>query len=183
MKTSFPPDTPYDSHDDLLTLTELKEQAFASQDLGLQIVNLTERQLRYVPLEGELRDAIIEARRLTHRGALTRQLRFIGKIIRKVDTAALQRGLEDARSSKPYVSPLRALATQWAKRLSVGHEAIGEFLTLVPQADRTRLSQLIRQQAKNSRQNKADAGALLAYVEGELASIGDSLQIAPDQQR
>ena len=52
MKTSFPPDTPYDNHDDELTLTERKEQATAAQELGEQIVNLSARQLRYVPSRG-----------------------------------------------------------------------------------------------------------------------------------
>ena len=125
-----------------------------------------------MPLEGELLEAVVEARRLTHRGALTRQLRFIGKIIRKIDAAPLLQGLEDARSSKAFMSPLRTLATQWAERLSRGREAIAEFLVLAPEADRTRLSQLIRQHAKNALQNKADDGTLLAYVEGELESAG-----------
>ncbi len=171
MKHSFPPDTPYDNHDDELTLTERKDKALAAQELGRQIVNLSARQLRYVPLEGDLRAAILEARRLTHRGSVVRQLQFIGKIMRTVDHAPLMQGLEDARSPKPFVTPLQALTQQWTERLAAGHDAIAEFLVVAPDADRTRLSQLIRQHAKNRKQNKADNGALASYVQAELKRL------------
>lgn len=168
---SFPPDTPYDNHDDELTLTQLKEKARAAQRLGTEIVNLSARQFRYVPLEGELREAILVARRLTHRGAVTRQLQFVGKLMRTVDHAPLLQGVADAHSSKPLVTPLQTLAAQWTERLADSREAIAEFLALAPEADRTRLSQLVRQHAKNQQQNKPDKGALLTYVEAELKRL------------
>ena len=168
MKHAFPPDTPYDNHDDELTLTERKEKALAAQELGRQIVNLSARQLRYVPLEGDLLAAIVEARRLTHRGSITRQLQFIGKIMRTVDHAPLLQGLEDARSPKAFVTPREASVQQWTQRLAQGQGAIGDFLLVAPEADRTRLSQLIRQHAKNVEQNKASNAALSAYVDAEL---------------
>ena len=173
MKTSFPPDTPYIDHNDLLTLTELKAQAEAAQVVGEEIVALTDRQFRQIPLDdGALRDAILEARRLRVRSARVRQLQFIGKLMRSVDLLPLRKALADVRSERAFVSPQEARVQAWVGRLvTEGAAAIAPFLAVAPAAERTRLSQLLRQYAKDRKQNKVNAQrGLLSYVQEELAS-------------
>ncbi|HET6343671.1 MAG TPA: ribosome biogenesis factor YjgA [Myxococcota bacterium] len=175
MKTSFSPDTPYETHDDLPTLSELKAQAEAVQDLGAEIVELTDRQFRRVRLEGPLQAAILEARRLSHeRGAKRRQLQFIGKLMRGVDTEPLRRALEDIRTGRPFVSPAAAQARAWTERLLLeGRPGIEAFLQEAPAADRTRLAQLVRQHGKVTKLGRdatAARQALSAYVTEHLAA-------------
>jgi ribosome-associated protein len=175
MKTSFSPDTPYETHDDLLTLTELKAQADAVQRLGAEIVALTDRQLRRVPLEGPLQAAILAARRLCHeRGAKRRQLQFVGKLMRGVDTEPLRRALEDIRAGRPFVSEAAARAQTWAERLLAdGGPGIEAFLQEAPAADRTRLAQLVRQHHKAVNIGKDAAAArraLCDYAREQLAA-------------
>jgi ribosome-associated protein len=67
-----------------------KRAAHAAQKLGEQLVRMREQEVSQLPLPEELRDAIAEARRLTHRGALARQLQYIGKLMREVDMEAVE---------------------------------------------------------------------------------------------
>ena len=70
-----------------------KRAAHAAQKLGEQLVRMREQDLAGLPLPEDLRDAIVEARRLTSRGALARQHQFIGKLMRDTDLAAVEGAL------------------------------------------------------------------------------------------
>ena len=60
----------------------------ALQELGEKLIGLSESELAKVPFDDErLKDAVITARRITARGALKRQLQFIGKLLRFRDTS------------------------------------------------------------------------------------------------
>jgi ribosome-associated protein len=58
---------------------------------------MREQDLAQLPLPEDLREAIAEAQRLTHRGALARQHQYIGKLMRDIDITALEAALS-ARS-------------------------------------------------------------------------------------
>src|SRR4051812_9910281 len=62
-----------------------KREAQALQKLGEQLVALRTADLERLPLPGNLRDAIDEARRLSGHGALARQRQYIGKLMREID--------------------------------------------------------------------------------------------------
>jgi ribosome-associated protein len=70
-----------------------KRAAHAAQALGERLVRMREEELARLPLPEELRDAIAEARRITHRGALARQQQYIGKLMREIDVTALEAAL------------------------------------------------------------------------------------------
>jgi ribosome-associated protein len=89
------PDTDLDDCADDLppSKSARKRAAHAAQKLGEQLVRMREQELAQLPLPDELRDAIAEARRLTHRGALSRQRQYIGKLMRDIDITALEAAL------------------------------------------------------------------------------------------
>lgn len=70
-----------------------KRAAHAAQQLGERLVRMRDEDLARLPLPEELRDAIAEARRITHRGALARQQQYIGKLMRDIDVAAVEAAL------------------------------------------------------------------------------------------
>jgi ribosome-associated protein len=70
-----------------------KRAAHALQDLGRQLVEMREAERIQLPLSETLREAIAEARRLRSRGALARQLQYIGKLMRDEDIPALEAAL------------------------------------------------------------------------------------------
>ena len=70
-----------------------KREAHALQKLGEELVKMRQADLDRLPLPENLREAIDEARRLTNRGALSRQRQYIGKLMRETDVAPLQTAL------------------------------------------------------------------------------------------
>jgi len=70
-----------------------KRAAHAAQKFGEQLVRMRAQDLGRLPLPEDLRDAIADAQRLTNRGALARQLQYIGKLMRDIDIVALESAL------------------------------------------------------------------------------------------
>ncbi|MBM4217475.1 MAG: DUF615 domain-containing protein [Gammaproteobacteria bacterium] len=74
-----------------------KRAAHAAQVLGERLIALKEFDLVRLPLPESLLDAIREARRIKARGGLSRQKQYIGKLMRDLDTAAIEDALETLR--------------------------------------------------------------------------------------
>ena len=74
--------------------SERKRQMHALQQLGERLVALPQAELDRLNIEDErLREAIDQARRITARGGLRRQLQFIGKLMRSIDPSSIEAGL------------------------------------------------------------------------------------------
>ena len=65
--------------------SQRKREATALQDLGEQLVELTQAQLKRVPLPEELLAAVQGAQAISQRGGRKRQLQYIGKLMRRID--------------------------------------------------------------------------------------------------
>ena len=62
-----------------------KRAYLALQKLGEELITLRETDLQTVPLDEDLLEAVIEARRLKKHGALRRQKQYIGKLMGRLD--------------------------------------------------------------------------------------------------
>jgi hypothetical protein len=65
--------------------SELKRQSRDLQDLGDELVALPPAELDALALPDDVRDAVIEGRRITAHGARVRQRLYIGKLLRRID--------------------------------------------------------------------------------------------------
>ncbi|MDH3948291.1 MAG: DUF615 domain-containing protein, partial [Gammaproteobacteria bacterium] len=74
-------DDPFDNAP--ISKTQRKRDAHALQELGESLVKLNKSALEQIPLPADLHAAIAEAQRLHQRGALKRQLQYIGKLMRQ----------------------------------------------------------------------------------------------------
>lgn len=159
--------------------SERKRQMTALQELGTRLVDLSDAQLKKVPIEdSRLEEAIAEARRIKAWGGLRRQLQYIGKIMRQIDPAPIQQALDeldgqDQRANARFHQMERLrddLVTQ-------GDRAIDAVLLEFPMADRQHLRQLIRQYAHDQKKKKASTAPkkLFRYLrELDDASSSDS---------
>jgi ribosome-associated protein len=73
--------------------SELKRQSRDLQDLGDELVALPPAELDALALPDEVRDAVIEGRRITAHGARVRQRLYIGKLLRHIDVEPLRAAL------------------------------------------------------------------------------------------
>jgi ribosome-associated protein len=62
-----------------------KREYLALQKLGEELITLKESDLEALPLDDNLREAVMEARQIKAHGALRRQKQYIGKLMRHVD--------------------------------------------------------------------------------------------------
>ena len=74
-----------------------KREYIALQKLGEELISLRESELQLLPLEENLHEAILEARRIKAHGALRRQKQYIGKIMRHLDPEPIRAALERLR--------------------------------------------------------------------------------------
>ena len=72
-----------------LSRTEKKKAALTLQELGEQLVKLSNEQLRSMDLPENLLTAIQLAKKTTKHVPLLRQMQYIGTLMRKYDTTAI----------------------------------------------------------------------------------------------
>ena len=134
--------------------TKIKKQMHDLQDIGEQLVALGKDQLKEVELPENLRDAVIEAKRMTKFGAIKRQMQYIGRLMRDVDTAPIISKLETWNgTSRQHIAWLHQVE-RWRERLLEDASAITELLAAHPQADAQHLRALIRNAHKEKELQK-----------------------------
>ncbi len=74
-----------------LSKSQRKRDAHALQALGAQLVALSAAQLARLDLPEVLHEAVVAAQRMRAHGARTRQMQYIGKVIRQLEPTALSR--------------------------------------------------------------------------------------------
>ena len=140
--------------------SELKREMTELQKLGEELVDLPSAKLAKIPMSELLEEAVMLARRLKNREGKRRQLQYIGKIMRTIDSDAIRQKLESFHhQSQSFRQALHQLE-QWRDQLIEGGDhAISELLQTHPQLDRQQLRQLVRQAKKEASQNKPPAAS------------------------
>jgi len=146
--------------------TQRKREALLLQKTGQQLVDLDPGDLARVPLPEPVTEAIGTYHRIRSREARRRQLRYIGKLMRKADMELIDSALElihGESASARY--ELRQLEI-WRERLIEEPVALTEYLASHPLADRQRLrQQLVRvQKAQDDGRRKTESRALFRLL-------------------
>jgi ribosome-associated protein len=131
--------------DTLVSKSQIKRDADTLVALGKKIAGLSKDQFDGMSMSDELRESIVEVKKLSKGGAIKRQFKYIGKLLRDSDieelSKALERQLEVDRSA---AARLHMLET-WRDRLvQEGDAALADFISKFPQADRQHIRQLQR---------------------------------------
>jgi ribosome-associated protein len=153
--------------------SERKREMQSLQDIGTRIVKLSPGDLAHIPLEGLLQEAVLTARRITNHEGLRRQMQYIGKLMRTVDTSAVTAALRDLESGRQeHNHQFHQLETLRDDLLAAGVNGMDKALALYPNADRQHLRQLITAAVKEKELQKPPAAArkLFRYLR-ELAEI------------
>lgn len=124
--------------------TQRKKQVAGLQDLGAELVALSEEQLARIELPERLRDAVMDARRITTFEAKRRQLQYIGKLMRSVEAGPIRAALDAALARSHGEAATHKHAEAWRERLLSDPNALGELLAEYPSADGRRLRALAR---------------------------------------
>lgn len=124
--------------------TQRKREVQALQDLGEELVALSADKLAGLELPPQLRDAVLEAKRISKFGALRRQMQYLGRLMREADADAIRSQLDVWKGTSVAETARLHAIERWRKRLIEEDEALGELLERFPRADAQRLRTLIR---------------------------------------
>lgn len=150
---------PHAPHDEALeelppSKTKIKKQMHDLQDLGKQLTELSKEKWRELDLPESLFEALVEYKRINKFGAQKRQLQYIGKLMRDVETGPILAKMEIwSGNSRQHTAWLHQVEA-WRDRMLEEPDALTEFLTDHPEADVQRLRTLIRNALKEKELNK-----------------------------
>ena len=137
-----------------ISKTKLKAEADAAQNIGKKLIDLSKDRLIKLDLPEALFDAVLEAKRLTANGAIRRQLQYLGRLMRDIDSAPIVEQLQAWEGKNTQENARFHSMERWRDRLIVEPAALQEFLTLYSQADIQQLRTLIRNAQKELLANK-----------------------------
>ncbi len=147
--------------DEIVSKTRRKREMLERQALGVALVELPESQLLEMSLEERLREAVIDARRITSHEARRRQMQYIGRLMREIDPAPIRARLEALSSGSAQSAARHRRLEAWRERLLADDGALTAFATEHPGADFQALRVLIR----NSRKQLEQGNRVRAYRE------------------
>ena len=133
-----------------ISKTKLKAEADAAQDIGKQLIALSKDRLIKLALPEALFDAVLEAKRLTANGAIRRQLQYLGRLMRDVDSAPIVAQLQAWEGKNTQENARFHGMERWRDRLITDPNTLQEFLALHPQAEIQQLRTLIRNAQKEA---------------------------------
>lgn len=134
--------------------TQRKKEMLALQDLGAELLTLSDDQLASVPLPESLRDAVLEARRITDFEGRRRQLQYVGKLMRSTDAAPIRERVDAFRaSSRENTARLREIE-RWRERLIEDDGAVAALVDGYPHADTQQLRALARNARREREENR-----------------------------
>ena len=133
--------------DDAPSKTQRKAEMHARQDLGETLVALDAGRFAELAAETALPerlvDAIVAARSITAWGGRKRQLQYIGKLMRSIDPAPIERRLDAWAQGHAMDTAQQHALERWRDRLLVEPEALDALAAQYPTLDRPRFRSLV----------------------------------------
>lgn len=137
--------------------SQRKRDMTALQKLGEELVDQPRDRLERVPMPDQLRGAVYDAQRINSHEGRRRQLQYIGKLMRDVETGPIQQALDAWKGASSAETALLHSLERWRNRLleddkaldvlSAHHTAALNPVTM--QQLRTHIRQARREQAEN----------------------------------
>jgi ribosome-associated protein len=134
--------------------TQLKAEADEKQALGEALLTLRADLMAKLDLPEKLLDAISEAKKITNFEGRRRQMQFIGKLMRPLDTEPIRAAIDEQANGSAQLTLALHLAEQWRDKLIASDDALSDWLTEHPSTDSQQLRALIRQARKDAKPEK-----------------------------
>jgi len=160
--------------------TALKAEDHALQDLGAALSELPAGRLAALEMPDDLRQAIRDYRSIRAHGAKKRQRKFLGRLLRNLDTEPYRKVIEEFRTGNRAEARALHLVERWRDELVADDEAVTRWMAEHPNTDAQHFRSLVRA----ARKHDADTGVserhgrayreLFKYIREHLADHGQS---------
>jgi ribosome-associated protein len=141
--------------DDFISKTRRKKQMHALQDLGARLVALSAEELARIDLPETLREAVEDARRFTRHEARRRQMQYIGRIMRGIDSGPIAEQVAALKAPSKRQTALFHVAERWRQELLSDGEALERFVKEFPDADPHRIRAMVDEAREEKRASRA----------------------------
>lgn len=149
--------------------SQVKRELDALKTLGKALLELSEKELEKLNLSEDLLYAITKAQAMS-KGALKRQVGFIGGMLTREDHAEIQRNLDLMKLPHQGQVKLFHQLETWRDRLLQGDNAVyGELISEYEGFDVQHVRQLVRNADREAKQNKPPKSArqLFQYLQSQ----------------
>ena len=149
-----------DSEHEWISKSQKKRDCHALQKISDRLLKLKREELALIDLPAELADALKETQRIRSNSALKRQRQYLGKIMRSVDSDAIEQQLNRVLHRNDTNTAQFKKIEQWRDRLITNDkEVLGEIIQQFPEVDRHHVHNLVRQASKETQEQKPPAAA------------------------
>ena len=164
--------------------TDLKRESTELQKLGEALLTLRADLMARLPLSDKFRDAVADAKRITNFEGKRRQMQYIGKMMRKLETAeveAVRAALDEQANGSAAENLALHQAELWRDRLISQDDAAGQWIEQYPTTDTQQLRALIRQARKDAVPEKPGAAVRHGRAYREIFQlVREALGAIPD---
>ena len=141
--------------------TQRKKEMHELQALGAELVALAESQISDLQIPEDLREAVLEARRIRSHEGRRRQLQYIGRLMRDIDPTPIRSQLDAATGHSAQGAARHRRLESLRERLIADDEALTAYVAEHAGADAQALRTLIR----NARREQKEGRPPRAYRE------------------
>ena len=134
--------------------SQKKRESTALQDLGEELVALSKDRIAKIDMPERLRDAILQAQRITAHEGRRRQMQFVGKLMRSAEVEPLQSAVDEVKGASAASTARQHRLEALRTRLMADETGFAQLAEDFPQADIQRLRQLRRNALKEAEQKK-----------------------------
>lgn len=123
--------------------SQRKRDMTALQALGERLTELPASQLEALPLDEDLRDAVLLARRISSHEGRRRQMQLIGKLMRNIDAAPIAAAIGAVDDQRRSDARSHLIVEQWRDSLLGDDANLPAFCERFDTADAAKLKALI----------------------------------------
>jgi len=150
-----------DSGYSAVSKTKRKKEMLDLQALGAELVDLPESQVASLQIDANLREALLEAKRIKSHEARRRQMQYIGRLMREVDPAPIRAQLDALTGHSAQEAARHRRLEALREKLLANDEALTSYVAEHAGADLQALRTLIR----NARREQKEGRTPRAYRE------------------
>lgn len=149
---------------DVVSKSQRKRDADALFELGRSLCHLSVAQLRLIELPDSIRDAVDKTRRINAHVAHKRELQYLSKLLRHIDTSPIAAGIEQALApGRDEIQRLHRIESWRDSLLSEGNTALARLMHTQQSIDAQQIRNLLRQAHRQTERNLTPSAARQLY--------------------
>jgi ribosome-associated protein len=134
--------------------TKRKKEMHELQAIGAELVELPDAQLAQIDMPENLREAVLEAKRIKAHEGKRRQMQYIGRLMRDIDPAPIRERLDALSGQSAQEAARHKRLEQLREKLLADDTALTDFVTSHSGADLQELRTLIRNARREQKEGK-----------------------------